>query len=71
VVPGAQVGSDIVIATGLKGGEQVVTEGLDKLQDGVPVSPQPDPAVNAGKPDPSDAGKSPGAPNVASVEKGR
>ncbi len=71
VVPGAQVGSDIVIASGLKGNEQVVTEGLDKLQDGAPVSPQPDAAVNAGKPDPSDTGKSSSNPNVAAVEKGR
>jgi membrane fusion protein (multidrug efflux system) len=73
VVPGAQAGSDIVIASGLKGNEQVVTEGLDKLQDGAPVSPQPDAAVNGGKPDPSDAGtpaKS-ASPNVASAEKGR
>ena len=50
VTPGAQVGSDIVIASGLKGGEQIVTEGLDKLQDGAPVSPQPDPAVGGAQP---------------------
>jgi membrane fusion protein (multidrug efflux system) len=68
VVPGAQVGSEIVIASGLKGGEQIVTEGIDKLQDGAQVSPQLAPAQNAGKPDASGA---PAGPNVASAEKGR
>jgi membrane fusion protein (multidrug efflux system) len=67
VVPGAQMGSNIVIASGLKGGEQVVTEGLDKLQDGVPVSPQPAAAGQAqpgNKPEPTVA-------TAGSAEKGR
>ncbi len=66
VVPGPQVGSEIVIASGLKGGEQIVTEGLDKLQDGAPVSPAP--ARNAGQPGGGDASA---RPTVASAEKGR
>jgi membrane fusion protein (multidrug efflux system) len=40
VTLGPQVGSNIVVATGLKGGEQIVTEGIGKLQDGAKVSPQ-------------------------------
>ena len=50
VTPGAQVGSNIVIASGLKGGEQVVTEGLDKIRDGSPVSPQPEQAQDTSAP---------------------
>ncbi len=68
VVPGAQVGPEIVIASGLKGGEQIVTEGIDKLQEGAPVSPQLAPAQNAGQPDTSGASA---GPSVASAEKGR
>ncbi len=71
VVPGAQVGSNIVIASGLKGGEQVVTEGIDKLQDGAHVSPAPAPASGEAKPGPSNAGNPSAGPNVASAEKGR
>jgi membrane fusion protein (multidrug efflux system) len=56
VTPGAEVGSDIVIASGLKGGEQVVTEGIDKIRDGSPVTPQPQQA-------PSLATESPAAPS--------
>jgi membrane fusion protein (multidrug efflux system) len=39
---GAQVGPNVVIATGLNAGETVVTEGLDKIKDGMKVQPQPD-----------------------------
>jgi RND family efflux transporter MFP subunit len=39
---GAQVGGNIVVASGLNGGETVVTEGLDKVKDGAKVSAQPD-----------------------------
>jgi membrane fusion protein, multidrug efflux system len=37
---GPQVGDKIVIADGLQAGERVVTEGIDKLKDGVPVAAQ-------------------------------
>jgi membrane fusion protein (multidrug efflux system) len=39
---GAQVGGNIVVTSGLNGGETVVTEGLDKVKDGAKVSAQPD-----------------------------
>ena len=39
---GPQVGSNIVISSGLAAGQTVVTEGLDKLKDGMKVAPQPD-----------------------------
>ena len=37
---GPQVGKKIVIESGLKAGERVVTEGLDKIKDGMKVAPQ-------------------------------
>jgi membrane fusion protein (multidrug efflux system) len=39
---GAQVGPNVVISSGLQGGDRVVTAGNDKLRDGAKVSPQPD-----------------------------
>ncbi len=39
---GTQVGQNIVIASGVNGGETVITQGLDKLKDGMKVSPSPD-----------------------------
>jgi multidrug efflux pump subunit AcrA (membrane-fusion protein) len=44
---GTQIGPNIVISKGLNAGEVVVTEGLDKVKDGMKVAPQPDttPAV--------------------------
>ncbi len=39
---GSQVGQKIVIASGIQGGDTVVVEGLDKLKDGMKVSPQPE-----------------------------
>jgi len=39
---GPQEGKNIVISKGLTGGETVVTEGLDKIRDGMKVIPQPD-----------------------------
>ncbi len=42
VLLGAQVGPNIVISKGLNAGEVVVTEGLDKIKDGMKVVPQPD-----------------------------
>jgi membrane fusion protein (multidrug efflux system) len=59
---GPQVGTEWVITSGLKPGEQVVTEGNGKLMDGMPVHPHPgqpeqasaDQSTGGGK---SDAGK--------------
>jgi membrane fusion protein (multidrug efflux system) len=39
---GSQIGSNIVISKGLNVGDQVVTEGNEKVQDGMKVVPQPD-----------------------------
>jgi membrane fusion protein (multidrug efflux system) len=39
---GSQVGPNIVIARGLNPGDQVVTEGNEKVRDGMKVVPQPD-----------------------------
>ena len=39
---GSQIGSNIVIASGLSGGERVVTEGNDKVKEGMKLAPQPD-----------------------------
>lgn len=41
---GTQVGPNIVISSGLKAGDSVVTEGNDKVKDGMKVVPQPDKA---------------------------
>lgn len=50
---GPQIGPNIVIASGLTAGEQVVTEGNDKVQEGMKLAPQPDttpsPAPSAGQ----------------------
>jgi membrane fusion protein (multidrug efflux system) len=39
---GAQIGPNIVISSGLNPGDQVVTEGNEKVRDGMKVVPQPD-----------------------------
>jgi membrane fusion protein (multidrug efflux system) len=39
---GPQVGPNIVILSGLSAGEQVVTEGNDKVKEGMKLAPQPD-----------------------------
>lgn len=41
VTVGPQVGPDIVILSGLRGDERVVTEGNDKVREGSKVAPQP------------------------------
>jgi membrane fusion protein (multidrug efflux system) len=41
VKPGETVGTMWVIDDGLKPGEQVVVEGLQKLKEGMPVNPKP------------------------------
>jgi len=50
---GSQIGPNIVIASGLSGGERVVTEGNDKVKEGMKLAPQPDttpaPAATAGQ----------------------
>jgi RND family efflux transporter MFP subunit len=42
---GPQMGTNIVVTSGLQGDETVVTEGLDKIKDGAKVSPQPDKSI--------------------------
>jgi membrane fusion protein (multidrug efflux system) len=39
---GAREGEDWIIKSGLQAGERVVTEGVGKVQDGMPVVPKPD-----------------------------
>ncbi len=41
VTLGPQIGSDWLITSGINPDERVVTEGVSKLKDGMPVSPQP------------------------------
>jgi membrane fusion protein (multidrug efflux system) len=41
VALGPQLGSDLIITSGIKPKERVVTEGVSKLKDGMRVSPQP------------------------------
>jgi membrane fusion protein (multidrug efflux system) len=45
VILGPQVGNDWVITSGLQPGVRVVTDNLQKLRDGAPVSPHPAPAA--------------------------
>ena len=55
---GPQIGTDWLITSGLKPGEQVVVEGTGKLADGIPVHPHPA--------SPEQAADQSGAPNNAS-----
>ena len=41
VMLGDRVGSNWIVTSGLKGGEEVIVEGLQKVQDGSTVTPQP------------------------------
>jgi membrane fusion protein (multidrug efflux system) len=41
---GTQIGPNIVITSGIEAGDTVITEGLDKLRDGMKVAPSPDTA---------------------------
>lgn len=63
-----QIGSDRIISEGLKPGETVVAEGIQKVKQDQPVTPKPfepqKPAVNSG-----DAGKTEGKPTSAPSEK--
>jgi hypothetical protein len=36
---GAEIGGDIIIIEGLKAGERVIVEGVQKVRDGAPVKP--------------------------------
>jgi membrane fusion protein (multidrug efflux system) len=68
---GPQIGENWVITSGLKPGEQVVTEGTGKLADGIPVHPHPQPEqASADQPDAGskDAGSSSGKPSASSSE---
>jgi membrane fusion protein (multidrug efflux system) len=47
VTPGPRVGNLIVITEGLKPGEQIVVEGIQKLQNNTPVAPTLQPAAAA------------------------
>ena len=54
VIPGPSAGESITIESGLEAGDAVVTEGLDKLRDGIKVIPtDPRPTENAPLPQPS------------------
>jgi membrane fusion protein, multidrug efflux system len=41
VKPGGDVGADVIVAEGLKGGEQVVVQGVESLRAGTPVTASP------------------------------
>ena len=53
VKPGERVGSLWIINAGLSAGERVVTEGLQKVKDGIEVNPQPVPATDSLSPSPA------------------
>ena len=38
---GPKTGNDVVVSTGLKGGETIIVEGLQKVRPGMQVDPQP------------------------------
>ena len=59
VTVGPRVGSLWVIASGLKGGEKVVVEGVQRLRDGAVVAPKAAPPSSAGSgtPEPAAAGE--------------
>jgi hypothetical protein len=46
---GAVVGNDYVEHEGLNAGEQLIATGIQKIGDGVPVTPAPPPAPAAGR----------------------
>ncbi|HEY3990966.1 MAG TPA: efflux RND transporter periplasmic adaptor subunit [Acidobacteriaceae bacterium] len=67
---GQQVGADWIIASGLKPGEQVVTEGTGKLADGIPVHPHPA-ATEQAEAGQQQAGQSDGGKPDASSSEGK
>ena len=46
--PAAKAGPDIVVEEGLKGGEQVIVEGLQSVRPGAPVHASPAPPPLSG-----------------------
>ena len=44
IKPGGEIGSDVIVNDGLKGGEQVIVEGLQSIRPGQPVQAAPMPA---------------------------
>jgi RND family efflux transporter MFP subunit len=52
VKPGDRVGGLWIITDGVKAGERVITEGLQKVKDGMVVIAQPDPATEVSSPAP-------------------
>lgn len=66
VKPGPIVGQMIVIDEGLKPGEKVIVEGLQKVKPGAPVAAKPAPAEGSAAPEPAvGAEKKPAAPAEA------
>ena len=57
---GPQIGTDWLITSGLKPGEQVVVEGTGKLVDGIPVHPHPAEPEQANADQPGGSGASTG-----------
>jgi multidrug efflux pump subunit AcrA (membrane-fusion protein) len=51
VVVGAKQGAYWAVKSGVQNGDRVVTEGTDKMRDGVTVNPKPDPAIEPFVPD--------------------
>jgi membrane fusion protein (multidrug efflux system) len=41
VKPGGEIGADVIVTDGLKGGEQVIVEGLQSIRPGQPVQAAP------------------------------
>jgi multidrug efflux pump subunit AcrA (membrane-fusion protein) len=46
VEPGAVIGNDYVVKSGLEAGEKLIVSGVQKIRDGAPVSIAPGPAPN-------------------------
>jgi len=44
IKPGGEIGQDVIVNDGLKGGEQVIVEGLQSIRPGQPVRAAPNPA---------------------------
>jgi membrane fusion protein (multidrug efflux system) len=44
IKPGGEIGANVVVDQGLKGGEQVIVEGLQSIRPGQPVQAAPIPA---------------------------
>jgi membrane fusion protein, multidrug efflux system len=44
IKPGGEIGQDVIVNEGLKGGEQVIVEGLQSIRPGQPVRAAPMPA---------------------------